>query len=161
MMEQLELDEVLTHTLSNALQADGPSGNSDKHDSAWLVGILRKQIFAHYRNKYRSEEAVTKARRSAREILDRPFDVPEELSGLGTNVLGKSDNQSFWDAFNECVGMLGEVHAELFILRDLEDVSVEELCGIFGLNRADVLELNYRARMMVIACLVRNLERKN
>jgi len=32
--------------------------------------------------------------------------------------------------------MLDEVHAEVFILRDLEDVSVEEVCGIFGLSAA-------------------------
>ena len=53
--------------------------------------------------------------------------------------------------------MLSEVHAEVFILRDLEDISVEEVCGIFGLSRSDVLELVYRARMTVLACLVKNL----
>ena len=54
--------------------------------------------------------------------------------------------------------MLNEVQADVFILRDLEDVSVEEVCGIFGLSRSDVLELVYRARMTTIACVVKSLE---
>ena len=53
---------------------------------------------------------------------------------------------------------LDEVHSDVFILRDLEDISVEELSGIFGLKQSDVIELVYRARMTVIACLVRNQE---
>ena len=51
-------------------------------------------------------------------------------------MLSHADNPVFWTAFNECVEMLDEVHAEVFILRDLEDVSVEEVCGIFGLSAA-------------------------
>ena len=155
---QIELDEVLTNTFSKALESDTLRGNSDKHNSVWLIGILRKQIFEHYRNKHRSLKAVTNTRNSVKEILARPFDIPEKLSGLNANILSQSDNPLFWDAFNECIGMLTELHAEIFILRDLEDVSVEEVCGVFGLNRSDVLELIYRARMMVIACLVRMLE---
>ena len=54
--------------------------------------------------------------------------------------------------------MLNEVQADVFILRDLEDVSVEEVRGIFGLSRSDVLELVYRARMTTIACVVKSLE---
>ena len=157
-MDQLELDQVLTHTFSKALQSDDQSDGSGQHDSSMLIGIFRKQILLHYREKYRSENAVTKARNSAREVLGRAFDIPTELSGLDSTVLGESDNQSFWDAFNECVDMLDEVHAEVFILRDLEDISVEEVCGIFGLSRKDVLELVYRARMTVIACLAKALE---
>jgi len=155
---QIDLDEVLTDTFAKALASDTLSGVSGEHDSAWLIGILRKQIFEHYRNKYRSEKAVANTRKSVKEILARPFGIPEKLSGLNANILSQSDNPLFWDAFNECIGMLNEVHAEVFILRDLEDVSVEEVCGVFGLNRSDVLELIYRARMMVIACLARMLE---
>ena len=80
------------------------------------------------------------------------------LTGLNANILSQSDNPLFWNAFKECIGMLHEIHAEVFILRDLEDASVEEVCGIFGLNRSDVLELIYRARMIVIACLVKMVE---
>jgi len=158
MMDQVELDEVLTHTFSKALQSDNQGGDSGKHDSIWLIGMLRKQILLHYREKYGSEEAVAQARISAKEVLGRAFDIPMELSGLDASVLGQSDNKAFWDAFDECVEMLNEVHAEVFILRDLEDISVEEVCGIFGLSRNDVLELVYRARMMVIACLARSLK---
>ena len=53
-MNQLELDEVLTNTFSNALRADSPADASAKHDFAWLIGILRNQIRSHYREKYRS-----------------------------------------------------------------------------------------------------------
>ena len=155
-MDQMGLDQVLTDTFVGALQSASPKGDSDKHDSAWLIGILRKQICAHYRNKYRSEDAIANARMSTKQALDRAFDIPEKLAGVEVNVLSQSGNESFWDAFNECVEMLSEVHAEVFILRDLEDISVEEVSGIFGLSRSDVLELVYRARMTVLACLVKN-----
>ena len=158
LLNQMDLDEVLMDTFSKALDSHTLSGNSREHDSAWLIGILRKQIFEHYRSKYRSEKAITNARKSVKEILAHPFDIPEKISGLKSNIISQSDNPLFWDAFNECIGMLNEIHAEVFILRDLEDVSVEEVCGVFGLNRSDVLELIYRARMMVIACLARMLE---
>ena len=51
-----------------------------------------------------------------------------------------------------------EFHAEIFILRDLEDISVEEVSGIFGLSQSDVLELIYRARMILLACVAKSLE---
>ena len=156
-MDQLELDQVLTDTFVGALQSASPKGSSDKHDGAWLIGILRRQVCAHYRNKYRSKEAIANARKSTKQVLNKAFDIPKKLEGIETNVLSQSGNQSFWNAFNECIAMLSEVHAEVFILRDLEDISVEEVCGIFGLSRSDVLELVYRARMTVLACLVKNL----
>ena len=93
-----------------------------------------------------------------KEILDSPFDLPEQITSLSSDVLSQSDQQPFWNAFKECVEMLDEVHSDVFILRDLEDISVEELSGIFGLKQSDVIELVYRARMTVIACLVRNQE---
>ena len=122
-----------------------------------MIGILRKQIFEHYRNKYRSARAIASGRKSVKEILASPFGIPEKLSGLNASILSQSDDPLFWDAFNECIGMLKEIHAEVFILRDLEDMSVEEVCGVFELNRSDVLDLIYRARMMVIVCLARML----
>lgn len=157
-VNQLELDDVLTDTFTNALKAEGWTTESHKHDSAWLIGILRKQIVAHYRKKYQSEEAIANARSITKETLERPFELPEQLSNVDAELIGHSDGPSFWSAFNQCIEMLNPVHAEAFVLRDLEDVSVEEVCGIFGLRRGDVLELIYRARMMVIACLVKNLE---
>ena len=123
-----------------------------------MIAILRKQIRAHYRNKYRSEDAIAKARRSTRDVLDREFVIPEKTSGLEANVLSQSDDPAFWKAFNECVGLLNEVHADIFILRDLEDVSVEEVSGMFGLSQSDVLELIYRARMALLACVAKALE---
>lgn len=159
-VNELELDEVLTNTFSTALQATGPTGTSDKHDSIWLIGILRKQICAHYRKKYQSEKAIAEARRSAQDILKQAFDIPQKISGLETNVLSRSDNPAFWKAFNECVGMLSEFHAEIFVLRDLEDISVEEVSGIFGLSQSDVLELIYRARMILLACVAKSLKSK-
>ena len=157
-MDKLELNEVLTNTFSTALQETSATGNSDEHDSIWLIAILRKQIRAHYRNKYRSEDAIAKARRSTRDVLDREFVIPEKTSGLEANVLSQSDDPAFWKAFNECVGLLNEVHADIFILRDLEDVSVEEVSGMFGLSQSDVLELIYRARMTLLACVAKALE---
>ena len=157
-MDKLELNEVLTNTFSTALQETSPTGNSDEHDSIWLIAILRKQIRAHYRNKYRSEDAIAKARRSTRDVLDREFVIPEKTSGLEANVLSQSDDPAFWKAFNECAGLLNEVHADIFILRDLEDVSVEEVSGMFGLSQSDVLELIYRARMTLLACVAKALE---
>ena len=157
-MDHLDLDGTLASTVSEALKSGGPSETSSKHELTWLIGILRKQIREHYQEKYRSEEAVAKARHAAKEILDCEFDIPKKLAGLDSNLLSHADNPTFWAAFNECVGMLNEVQAEVFILRDLEDVSVEEVCGIFGLSRNDVLELVYRARMTTIACVVKSLE---
>ena len=157
-----ELDEVLASTFSNALKAGhqearSQDGDSAECDSAWLIGILRTQIRSHYREKYSSEEAIAKARQFAKKVLDVPFNTPQQLSSLGSNLLSQSDNQAFWDAFKECVEMLNEVHADVFILRDLENISVEELSGIFSLKRSDVLDLIYRARMLVIACLVKSM----
>ncbi len=157
-MDQLELDQVLTHTFSKALQSDEQSGGFSKHDSVWLVGILRNQIRLHYREKYRSNDAIAKTRVTVKEILNSPFNIPDQISNLRSDVLSQTDNQPFWDAFKECVEMLNEIHSDIFILRDLEDISVEELSGIFGLKRSDIMELVYRARMIVIACLVRNQE---
>jgi len=151
-INQVALDEVLTDTFSEALQSNNRSGDFNNYDSAWLIGILRKQIFQHYCDKYRAEKAITNARKSVKEILARPFDIPEKLSGLDANILSQSDNPLFWHAFNECTETLNTIHT------DLEDVSVEEVCGVFGLNRNDVLELIYRARMTVIACLARMVD---
>lgn len=158
LMDQHELDQVLTHTFSTALKSESQSGGSDKHDAVWLIGILRNQIRLHYREKYRCDDAFTKTRGVVKEILDSPFDLPEQITSLSSDVLSQSDQQPFWNAFKECVEMLDEVHSDVFILRDLEDISVEELSGIFGLKQSDVIELVYRARMTVIACLVRNQE---
>lgn len=155
MINDAELQSVMINTITTAFENSEKTRNSSElHETTWLIAILRREIISYYKAKYSPDTMKESARKTIRTILSRPFVHSVDTSRIDAKLLDEFDRKTFWKAASECLSMLVPVQAEIYILRELEDVSCEEISSIFGLNRQDTLETIFRARMMFVQCLL-------
>lgn len=150
-------EELVQETFLAALSAQqGFGGRSTER--TWLIGILKHKIVDYFRRKTREPTAPD---------ADAPGDLVEELfdqrgrwhvkpaqwAGDPQRLL---EQQEFWEAFRRCLSQLPERQAAAFSLREMEDLSGEEICKILGVTATNLWVLLHRARMGLWRCLDAN-----
>ena len=129
-------------------------------ERSWLFGILRNKLTDYYRLKNR-EEAIT----------DTEPPLPEERGAFGTGGLGKDGwvmklapkawetpdgtliSKEFQDVLRSCLSRLPDKVAQVFRLREIDDVSSEEICKDLGVSPNNLWVMLHRARMGLRRCL--------
>lgn len=148
-MNESDVENVLSNIAS--LDSDAVPGE--------LLAKLRRQIRIHYHEKYSTLDARANARDSAAKVLADPFEMGPRPSIAHTQKLAKLPPDLFWEASRECLSMLNPVQAEVYILREMENVSCDDIAEIFGVAFEDVLELVYRGRMVFVKCLLKRIDK--
>lgn len=149
-------EEVVQETFLAALEArDRFVGHSSER--TWLVGILKHKVFDHFR-------------RSARERTDSQQDmlggaVQEQFDKQGSwlrDTAGPKewedpstllDRQQFWQALNECLDRLPPRLRNVFTLREIDDVSSEEIHVALKISKSNLWVMLHRARAQLRRCL--------
>lgn len=125
------------------------SGNSGTR--TWLIGILRHKIADHFRRASRTpdapgtdpeEELFNESGRWATPPGNWPFDPTKEL-----------DRKQFRKMLQLCLKGLAPKRASVFVLREMEGLSTEELCKEFGTTTTNIWVMLHRARLALRACL--------
>ncbi|MDW7709266.1 MAG: sigma-70 family RNA polymerase sigma factor [Deferrisomatales bacterium] len=144
--------DVVQETFLALVKGAGFEGRSSPR--TWLIGVLRHKIADHFRRAAQTPEAS--AADPEEDLFDGggrwrvppgpwPFDPGDAL-----------DRKRFRQALQLCLRRLSPRRASLFVLRELEGLSTEELCKEFATTPTNIWVLLHRARLALRACLERS-----
>jgi RNA polymerase sigma-70 factor (ECF subfamily) len=158
-------EDLVQEALLAALKAqDRFAGRSSER--SWLAGILKNKILDHYR-KLGRETSFTDLEFFAEEE-ERSFESglseghwtqdqsPNEWNGANESL----DRDEFWKAFNCCVSKLPQKIAQVFLLREVDDVSSEKICQTLNISPNNLWVMLHRARLALRKCLETSWFRK-
>jgi len=129
-------------------------------EQSWLFGILRNKLVDYYRLQKR-EVAFT----------DLDSSLSEEQGAFGESGLGRDGwvlkhtpkpwrtpdgtlvSKEFQAVFKGCLSRLPDKVALVFLLREIDGVSSEEICKDLGVSPNNLWVMLHRARMGLRRCL--------
>ena len=149
-------EDVVQDTLTAALTAQGGfTGKSSV--KTWLTGILKHKIVDAIRRKQREPLAAS--------TLDEEADL-EDFEGLfrdnGAWQTPPADwgdpeqalsRRQFFDVMEFCLEKLPPNTARVFIMREVMDLTTEEICKELAITANNLWVMLYRARMALRMCL--------
>jgi len=151
-------EDAVQETFLAALQAR-KTFQARSSERTWLIGILKHKIFDYFR---KAEKEI-----SIDELAPGSHD-PENFNSAGqwlpdraplawqadpTQVL---QDQEFRKVLNSCLEELPSRLAQIFVLREVEELSSKEICNLLGITENHLWVMLHRARMQ----LRRSLELK-
>lgn len=129
-------------------------------ERSWLVGILKNKICDYFRKAGR-ETNFTDLEFFKDEHSDR-FDAedywihergPAEWKPEGEDAMRRAE---FWQALQACLKKLPGPAAQVFMLREMDDVPGKEVCEMLKISESNLWVMLHRARMALRQCLETN-----
>jgi len=148
-------EDLVQETFLAALSAlNSFSGKSSQ--KTWLVGILKHKIVDFFRKSSR-ETAVEDMELAASEPAEDAFDAkghwrvkPAEWTVSPTAAL---EQREFFEVLQHCLNGLPERLCRAFTLREMEDMSSEEICKVLDISPTNLWVILHRARNKLKKCL--------
>ncbi len=163
-------EEAVQETFLAAIQSRSKfaGGSSER---TWLIGILKHKIIDSFRRMSREQTAGDDLEMIARE-QDEAFNRTDEWPGhwketeapsdWGSNPEAALQQQEFREIFERCLAQLPTRMAQAFVLREMEELSTEEVCETLNISKSNLWVLLHRARMQLRRSLELNyFTRKN
>jgi RNA polymerase sigma-70 factor (ECF subfamily) len=148
------VQETLLAALSARHQRVGQSS-----ERTWLTGILKHKIIDHFRRSWREQPLDDD---DAVADLQGEADMNEFFAGDGHwdvrpaswgNPSKELEQHQFFDVLQGCIERLSPRIAQVFILKELQEMSNEEICNELDTSATNVGVMLYRARMSLRQCL--------
>ncbi len=152
-------EEVVQETFLAALQArDRFAGQSSER--SWLVGILKHKVIDHFRKGHREAPRADPQDLGHEVDTEGLFDEaghwkldrtePMEWPNNPTAVL---ERKEFWEVLKRCMASLPPRMATAFLLREVHDLSSDEVCDTLNITASNLWVLLHRARKHLRQCL--------
>ena len=149
-------EDLVQETLLAAMRGREKFGGRSSERS-WLCGILKHKVSDHFR-KLGRETSFTDLESLADEFSEK-F-VPE---GYWVHVKGPKEwkpeadevihRAEFWQTMRDCLDKLPERIANVFMLREMEEVESKQICSMLSISESNLWVMLYRARMALRECL--------
>jgi RNA polymerase sigma-70 factor (ECF subfamily) len=148
-------EDAVQETLLAALQSASYAGRSSL--KTWLTGILRHKIVDHVRRQAREQP------------LERPDEEPGD-SDIAETLFADDghwhdfpsdwdapdrsfESSEFWKVFEICVQVMPARMARVFVMRELLELTTEEICKELGVTATNCWVMLHRARLALRECL--------
>jgi RNA polymerase sigma-70 factor (ECF subfamily) len=161
LQDPVAAEDVVQEALVAALEAHENFDNRSS-ERTWLIGILRHKVLDHLRRSGRE-----------RPVGDMSLDEPPDpsvftdkgfwrvrLKRWGGPPDAPAQRAEFLAALQRCLERLPPRAAQAFVLREMEDLSSQEVCEILGLSATQLWTTMYRSRMALRECLEKNWFRR-
>lgn len=129
----------------------------------WLIGILRRKIVDHYRSQARqiSLDAAggmpaNESDSGGDEFFDKAGLWQGKVASWSQQPEASASKEEFWQVMRGCLDNLPPSLAEPFLLREIDELSSEEVCQLLGLTPTNLWTRLHRARLSLRACLQHN-----
>lgn len=152
-------EDLVQETLLVAVRSqDRFAGRSTER--SWLVGILKNKIVDYYR-KLGRETSFTDMEflkdECSHKFVEQGFwnhDLgPHEWRPEADEVMHKGE---FWQTMRDCLSKLPQRVADVFMLREMDDVPSKEICAMLSISESNLWVMLHRARMALRECLEMN-----
>jgi len=148
-------EDLVQETLLSAMRSrEKFAGQSSER--SWLFGILKHKISDYFRELGR-ETSFTDLESLADEFSEK-F-VPE---GYWVHVKGPKEwkpepdevmhRAEFWQTMRNCLDKLPERIANVFTLREMDEVESKEICSMLSISEGNLWVMLHRARMALREC---------
>src|SRR6187455_2562866 len=149
-----QVEDVVQETLLAALEgrARFAGGSSLK---TWLTGILKHKILDAIRRKSR-EQPLAPAGDDEHDAVDALFKQDghwQEMPATWGDPEQALENRKFWEIFELCSRLLPERTARVYMLREVMEMTTEEICQEFGITPTNLWVILHRARLVLRECL--------
>ena len=149
-----QAEDVVQETLLAALEgrARFAGGSSLK---TWLTGILKHKILDAIRRKSRTQP-LAPAGDDDHDAVDALFKQDghwQEMPATWGDPEQALENRKFWEIFELCSRLLPERTARVYMLREVMEMTTEEICQEFGITPTNLWVILHRARLVLRECL--------
>jgi RNA polymerase sigma-70 factor (ECF subfamily) len=151
-------EDAVQETLLAALQATTRfAGRSSV--KTWLVGILKHKIIDAHRRQAREQPLSHpdgEAAEPGEDIADAAFSedghwvqFPDTWDAPDRSL----EASEFWTVFEKCVQVMPARNARVFVMREVLEVSTEDICKELGITATNCWVMLHRARLAMRECL--------
>jgi RNA polymerase sigma-70 factor (ECF subfamily) len=124
----------------------------------WLIAILKRKIVDHYRRA--SNRQITDDIEAVANNVDKMFNDNGHWRVFPNEWTIKPDvafeQQEFMDVLYTCISALPARLAEIFMLREFDEMSTKLICEKLEISESNSWVMLYRARMQLRQCLGTN-----
>ncbi len=149
-------EDLVQDTFVAALRSSSDFEGRSKIQT-WLVGILRHKIADYMRKTSRQRDRDAAAREE--EANTSVFHNGHWQVGLKhwpSDPSRSMEAQEFWQILEQCQSKLPTKLATAFRLRDLEDLSMADICELLEITTTNLSVRLHRARVLLRECLDQN-----
>ena len=150
-------EDAVQETLLAAIQGgERYAGRSSL--KTWLTGILKHKIIDHHRRQAREQPLVDAERQDEAEVEIVSGSFAEDGHWLDFSSHWDAPDRSlesrqFWEVFEMCVRVMPARTARVFVMREVLELSTEEICKELGISTTNCWVMLHRARLALRACL--------
>ncbi|GKS59560.1 putative RNA polymerase sigma factor [Nitrospira sp.] len=150
-------EDLVQDTFLAALQGvhreTGPTA-----ERRWMIGIIKHKIVDYFRK--RAKEPLHDDDRSEAHPLEDDFVAdghwkPEAapFHSWPDKPDGLVERKQFWDSLSYCLNRLPPRTAQIFTLREMDELETEEICHLLQLTQTNLGVILHRARKQLRHCL--------
>ncbi len=150
-------EDIVQETFAAALRAkDNFAGRSTER--TWLIGILKRKIIDHFRRRWREVPATELASGEQEDMLiqamfDERGHWQKNRPLTWSNPQMALEQKEFFAVLQGCLDCLPGRLADAFTLREIENLTTEEICQVLQITPTNLWAMLHRARMRLRQCL--------
>jgi RNA polymerase sigma-70 factor (ECF subfamily) len=146
-------EDVVQETLLSAFRADH-SYAGQSSERTWLVGVLKHKIIDHLRRDTRNKQRFEPL--AGEEEEDGLFDAAGRWKAepsVWNDPWRAYEQREFWRVLRRALDTLPPRQAQAFWLREVEELTTEQVCNILGVTTTNALVMLHRARLRLMEYL--------
>lgn len=150
-------EDVVQETLLAALDSRSAFSGKSAYRS-WAVGILKHKIIDATRRQSRERFLTTNEENSEAEVIDALFDANgswRQIPADWGNPEKSFENRKFWETLERCLELIPARTARAFMMREVMDVTSDEICKELAITPTNLWVMLHRARLSLRECLDR------
>lgn len=146
-------EEVVQQTFLAALEHCAQFAGKGS-ERGWLLGILKRKIVDLIRQRNRTSSLAEDDGGDPSEMFfDHKGNWKPELRSAIRHPLDSLEREEFWQILRGCLQTLPARQSDVFVLREMEDASTEEICKDLEITPSNLWVLLHRARLRLATCM--------
>jgi RNA polymerase sigma-70 factor (ECF subfamily) len=145
------VQETLLAALQGTYRESGPTAERN-----WMIGIIKHKIVDYFRRTVREPLREFEDNRSADEDFLPDGHWKPAVAAIGgwpEKPDGLLERKQFWEVLATCLEKLPPRAAQVFTLREMDEVETEEICRLLSLTPTNLGVILHRARKQLRNCL--------
>jgi len=151
--------DLVQETLLAAWKSS-PGFDGRASERTWIMRIMRNKIADHYRKRrpeFGVEDLNALAQLEEKQFTQSGFHkgawAPGAAPGRWADAATSMEQSEFWEIVHQCTGKLPGKIASVFLLREVDGKSTDEICSTLQIKPNHLGVLLHRARLALRHCL--------